>query len=105
MEKSEFIEAVQKIGTCEDEIERRTLLTGLQDDISAIFDSNSDLTEKNTNLQAENEKLVKANMELFLRIGNPKDQSEIKQNETGIENKEEETMKFEDLFNEKGELK
>ena len=84
MDKNEFIEAVQKIGTCEDEVERRTLLTGLQNDVSAIFDSNSDLTEKNTNLHAENEKLLKANMDLFLQVGNQKDQNEVNKNETGI---------------------
>ena len=44
-------------------------------------------------------------MDLFLQVGNQKDQNEVNKNETGIENKEEEKMKFEDLFNEKGELK
>lgn len=106
MEKADFLNIIDEIGTCEDEVQRRELLAGMRDDVSAIFDSNSDLTEKNTNLEADNESLRAANMKLFLRVGDSsKTPEETLKDKTGIDNQPRERLKFNDLFDEKGGIK
>jgi len=55
------------------------------------------LKESNDSLRDENERLKKANMELYLRVTTTKDEVEEKEEEV-------ETMEFEDLFDEDGRL-
>lgn len=98
MDKQELIEQITKIGTCEDDVERRTMLTELQDSVSTVFDSNEQLTTENTELRDNVNRLYDENMKLFLRVGEdkkPDDEPEPPK----------EKRKFEDLFNEKGGLK
>lgn len=104
MDKSEFIQAIQSIGTCEDEVQRRTLLTELEANVSSVFDTNSELTEKYATLQNDNESLRSANMKLFLRIGEQKSDTQATKDVTGIDNDEPVKRDFKDLFNEKGGL-
>ena len=98
MDRQEFLNQVQAIGTCEDDAQRRTMLAALQSGVEQVFTNNETLTSENNTYRADNETLRKANMDLFLQIGkkNPEDtngQPEPKK------------LSFNDLFNEKGELK
>jgi hypothetical protein len=109
MDKDTFLEKIKEIGTLEDEVERRTALTDLTDSISSIFDTNSNLVEENNKYKEENnkykednEKLRSANMQLFLKVGTGKTEQE---NKKEYEEEEKKPRKFEDLFNEKGEIK
>ena len=105
MDKSEFLQAIQTIGALEDVAQMRTLLTELGDNVSAVFDTNSDLTEKYTALQTDNESLRSANMKLFLRIGEQKSDTEVTKDVTGLTQTEEPVKRdFKNLFNEKGGL-
>ncbi len=103
MDKDQFIQVIQEIGTIEDDAERRNKLTELQDSITTIFDTNDTLTQENNKYIEENKKLQDYNMQLFLRVGNQKAQEP---NDGAVEDGDpKEPRKFEDLFNEKGGLK
>ena len=58
MDKDSFLEKIKQIGTLEDEVERRTALTELTDEVSGIFDTNNDLMEKNKKLMEKNNDLM-----------------------------------------------
>lgn len=105
MDKNEFLEVIKQIGTEADEVQRRTMLTELSDKISGIFDSNTELMEKNKNFEEDNEKLRSANMQLFLRVGANKTEEEIQKNQVGESEVDKEPRKFENLFDENGNLK
>lgn len=105
MKKEEFLAKIKEIGTLEDIESVRASLTELSDNVSMVFDSNDDLSNKNKQFEEDNETLRKANMKLFLRLGDDKSPEEIKKDQVGEVEKEKEPRKYEDLFNEKGELK
>lgn len=105
MDKDEFLEIVNLIGTTEDETERREKLAQLKEDITSVFDNNSSLSDENNKFKEENEKLRSANMELFLRVGSNKSPQEIKKDQIGDVEETPEPRKFSDLFNDKGGLK
>lgn len=105
MDKNEFLEVIKQIGTEADDVQRRTMLTELSDKISGIFDSNTELMEKNKNFEEDNEKLRSANMQLFLRVGANRTEEEIQKNQVGESEVDKEPRKFEDLFDDKGNLK
>lgn len=100
MDKQAFLNKIAEIGTCEDDVARRTLLTELSDEATPIFDDLNSLTEQNNNLTTDNETLRQANMKLFLKVGEQKT-PDIEQ----VQGAPKEKRKFEDLFNEKGEIK
>lgn len=97
--KQEFQERITAIGTCEDEAERRVLLANLSEDGSGIYDEFDTAEAARVAAVADIEKLREANMKLFLQVG------ERKEPETPKPEPTEPTLKYEDLFNEKGELK
>lgn len=106
MDKQSFLDKLKEVGTSEDEVERRTILSELTDEVSRVYDENTTLTESNKSYIDDNEKLRSANMQLFLRVGDNKSPEEITKDLTG--SKEDETpepRKFENLFNDKGGLK
>lgn len=105
MKKEEFNEKLQEIGTLEDITDVRVKLAELTDEVGKVFDEGITLEETNQKLTLENEKLRSANMELFLRIGANKSDEEIKEEKVGKEEKEPEPRKFEDLFDDEGNLK
>ena len=105
MPREEILAQITAIGTCESEAERRDMLAGLSDEVTAAFDSIDTLTQTNASLTNDNESLRSANMRLFLRLGEQKDDKERFKDETGLDDKKQEKRKFEDLFNEKGGLK
>ena len=100
MDKAQFLSKIQEIGTCEDDAQRRALLAEVNDGISEVFDNVDSLTETNNSLTANNETLREANMQLFLRVGEKKDPEDLTPPGGGSE-----PLKYENLFNEKGELK
>ena len=98
MDKAEFLEKIKNIGTCEDDVTRRTMLTELQDDVSNVFDTNENLTKENNDLKGDNNRLYDENMKLFLRVSDDKEPDDEPK-------PPKEKRKFEDLFNDKGGIK
>lgn len=98
--KQEFLDRIQAIGTCEDEVERRTLLSDLSEDGAAIFDDYDAAETARKSAVEDNEKLRAANMKLFLRVGDKQEPDPVPGNEP-----QKEKRKFESLFNEKGDIK
>lgn len=104
MDRETFLTRIKEIGTIEDIADLRVKLTELSDDVSVLFETNTNLMEENKKYIDDNEKLRQANMQLFLRVGADKTEEEIKKDSTGIE-EEKQPRKFEDLFDDKGNLK
>lgn len=102
MDKTEFLNKITEIGTCEDDATRRALLAEINDGVSEVFDNVATLTETNNSLTENNESLRQANMDLFLRIGKKKSPDDPEPNGGGDPKP---ARKYEDLFNDKGELK
>jgi len=103
MTKEEFLQKLTDIGTSESDVDRRTLITELNDEVNNLYDNNFNLTNANETYKKDNEKLKEANMKLFLQVSGNNDS---KQDDPIIEdNKPREPRKFEDLFNEKGMIK
>lgn len=100
MNKTDFLSKIQEIGTCEDDSQRRTMLTDLSDSVSEVFDNAETLERANATLTESNESLREANMQLFQRIGSKK-QSE----DTPPTPPEKPKREYKNLFNDKGELK
>lgn len=97
MDKETFLSRITEIGTCEDDVRRRELLSDLQNESTSVFDRNIELEGMNKKLNDDNESLRSANMKLFLQIGDHKTPEEDHEEP---KNKRE----FKDLFNEKGML-
>ena len=105
MDKTTLISKITEIGTCEDDVERRTLLAELSNEGSKIFDDFDEVSASNKKYMEDNERIRAANMELFLQVGEKKDPADVQREKTGVDDKPEEKLKFEDLFDEKGGLK
>lgn len=101
MTREELLQLLQEIGTCEDPAERRAKLTQVQEAVTGVYDTNDTLTAANTQFEADNKKLQEYNMQLFLKVGGQTKQDPV--DKTGEETKED--LKYEDLFNEEGEIK
>lgn len=108
LSKDEFMAKVQEIGTCEDDVQRKTLLTELSTGVSGIFDDNDTLAKSNKQYEQDNEILRKANMEFWLKsTGNPNAGANDGDgaDDQDPEDDKDEKLDFKDLFNDKGELK
>jgi hypothetical protein len=101
MEREEYMQLITNIGTCEDEAQRREMLTQLTDEASSIFNLNEQLTQQNTSLSEQINDVQAANMKLFLQVQDQKGGS------GGIDKPDPpaEKRKFSDLFDEKGAIK
>lgn len=98
MTRDELFKAITDLGTITDEAERRNKLVTISDEVKAVYDSNDTLTASNNKLTDDNKKLQEYNMSLFLRVGGQQNPAPKPATET-------DTPKYEDLFNEKGEIK
>ena len=98
MTRDELQSRLQEIGTCEDDAERRTLIASLSEDASADYDAHAAVVAERDQLQTANKQLQDYNMDLFKRIPAKKDDTPAGGNPA-------EKRKFEDLFDEKGEIK
>ncbi len=105
MEKQEFLNRITEIGSCDDDVQRRELLSQLSEEVSKDYENLSTLTETNATLMNDNETLRQANMKLFLRVGEERSDDEKRKNETGVEGGTKEKRSFDNLFNEKGGIK
>ena len=103
MEKDKFIERVKEIGLLESDVDIRSALTELTDEVTPLFDSYQELEKENNKYKEDNEKLREANMQLFLRVGS-KTPDEAQKDIVGEQNIKE-PRKYADLFDENGNLK
>lgn len=99
MNRAEFTERMQAIGTEEDEAQRRELIAQLIDDAGNDYDDHAAAVTARDQALQQVDDLQAANKRLFLRIG-AKAEPDVP-----IDPKPKETLKYSDLFNEKGELK
>ena len=104
VDKQTFLDKMKEIGTCEDDVQRRTLLAEVQNDVSEVFDTNEELEEKNKTLTEDNETVRAANMKLFLQVGSQNEEGTDEGSKTGKKD-EPEKLNFEDLLDDKGGLK
>ena len=87
------------LGTIEDGAERRAILTEVSEAVKGLYDTNQTLKTEKEKLDADNKRLQEYNMQLFLKVGGQtKQEPEPSEPQT-------EDLKYEDLFNEKGEIK
>lgn len=107
MDKETFLQRIKDIGSTEDSTDRISLLTSLSDEMSEVFESVNNLQgqittlTENSNKDKEHiEKLQKANMDLFLRVGEQKS-PDTNKGLTGDE-PDNQKRKFEDLFKKGG---
>lgn len=105
MLKDDFLSRITEIGSCEDDVQRRELLSQLSEEAGKDYDNLATLEATNRTLSDDNEKLRSANMKLFLRVGESKDPAEKVKDETGIKEGDKTKRSFDNLFNEKGVLK
>lgn len=97
LSKDEFMAKIQEIGTCEDDVQRKELLTELSGSISEVYDDNDTLSKANKQYEEDNEILRKANNKLWLETtSNTEGEKETDPEEK--EEKEEEKLSFDDLF-------
>ena len=106
MNKEEFKNKITDIGSTEKVEDIRTKLTELQDEMSKVFDDietdKTTISTLNSTIETNNkdlEDLRKANMQLFLRVGEQKSPEQQKEALTGEKQEPEANKrKFEDLF-------
>lgn len=100
MNREELSQALTDIGTVTDEAQRRNLITQVTGAVNELFQTNDTLTQANTQFEQQVQQLQGYNMELYLQVQGQK------KTEPGTKGEPEKTpSKYEDLFNEKGELK
>lgn len=97
-DKQEFLNTLTQVGTCEDETQRRDLLATLNTEAAQLFDTNAELSKSNDAFKLDNETLRSANMKLFLQVGASKTPEQRKQDTTGINDKPDENLTYENLF-------
>lgn len=95
MKREDLLSSIEQIGTCEDENQRRSLLTTLTENVGKVFDEVDLLQEGTKNLQesldTKNEELATAqkyNMEMFLKLQDQRKESDTMESETGIKEEE-----------------
>lgn len=99
MNRAEFTERMQAIGTEEDEAQRRELIAQLITDAGNDYDDHAAAVTARDQALQQVDDLQAANKRLFLRIG-AKTEPDVP-----TDPKPTEKPKFTDLFNEKGEIK
>ena len=97
LSKEEFMAKIQEIGTCEDDVQRKELLTELSGSISEVYDDNDTLSKANKQYEEDNEILRKANNKLWLETTSNSEGEKEKDPEEK-EEKEEKKLSFDDLF-------
>ena len=100
MTRDEFEAQISAIGALEDPAQIRTQLTELQASVLQDYDAHAEAIAERDRLTGDNESLRAANMKLFLQVG-----SKRKPEETGAGADDNTPRKYEDLFDEKGDLK
>ena len=104
MDRESIINMIKGLDSIEDEAERRDQLSTLTEEVSTVFDSYEAIKSEDEKLKEENNKLVEYNRKLFMKVGFEKDSTEVEKDKTG-EDPVPEPRKYEDLFDDKGNLK
>ena len=102
MERNDIGARIQAIGTCEDDAERRSLLTSLQQELETDYDTRDNLQNQVNTLTERNNTLTRTNYDLFLQVT---DQSKKVTEPNRKDKPEEKELKYENLFDENGGLK
>lgn len=108
MTKEEFTQKIQEItDNLSDQGKVTSVLTELYSEYEKVFDENENTKTLNDTLTTKNQELKEYNLELFMKVGKQEDTTKTNTslNENGEGDGKEPTLKFEDLFNEKGEFK
>lgn len=103
MTREELNNMLTQLGTCEDDAQRRNLITSVTDEVTNIYNANETLTNDNNRYKEDIKNLKSANYDLFLQVQNNGKPSGII-DKTGNEPPKEKRT-FENLFDEKGKLK
>lgn len=104
-EHKQIIQKMLGMVTPENQANASELLTQLSDDYEQTLTASETLTANNATLTANNEKLRQVNADLFLKVGTTNKETHNNNNQASNGQEQPETeMKFESLFNEKGEL-
>lgn len=105
MTKEEFTNKIQEItDNLSDQGKVTATLTELYTEYEKVFDENENNKTLNETLTSKNQELKDYNLELFMKVGK-QDSSDNKTSSSAQDDKDEPKLKFEDLFNEKGEFK
>lgn len=99
MNRAEFTERMQAIGTEEDEAQRRELIAQLIDDAGSDYDDHAEAVSARDQALQQVEDLQAANKRLFLRVGAKAEPAGSRDTDPP------EKRKFNNLFNDKGGLK
>ena len=99
MNKAEFTERMQAIGTEEDDAQRRELIAQMIEDGGNDYDDHAAAVTARDQALNQVGELQEANKRLFLRVGTKKEP------DVDPNRKPPEQRKFSDLYNEKGGLK
>ena len=106
MDKKDYLEKLAQIGTIESDEERRVLLAEIHAEAEQLYASKEELSVANKKLNEDMESLRSANMKLFLQVGEQKSPEQKLKDSTGIDHEPAKAkLTYENLFNEKGELK
>lgn len=106
-EHKQIIQKMLGMVTPENQANASELLTQLSDDYEQTLTTSETLTANNATLTANNEKLRQVNADLFLKVGTTNKETHIQNNNNqnaDNQQQEENTLTFDGLFNEKGEL-
>lgn len=105
MDKDTFLNSISQINNCEDEAERRTLLSNLSDEAVKIFDNQDALHNQvnslNESLTKANEQITKVqgyNMDLYNKLDAQRRDTTPFEESSGIKEEEEKTYRsYEDI--------
>lgn len=102
--KSDLAKVFQDLGNLEKIEDVRVKVAEIQKDLEADYTEHEEVVSKNTEYKQEIDDLQKANKKLFILVG--KDDSDKDQEKDPNENDDKtKNLTYENLFNEKGELK
>lgn len=105
MDVTATINELLNLATPDNQARASELLTELSDTVTNLSVRVSEQASEITRLSDANSELTRVNGKLFLKVGHPAGQAETEPQPTGTDTGEKLDLKFEDLFNEKGELK
>lgn len=65
----ELTTALEQVRTCENDVERTSIITDLMSDVKEVYDTIGELQDSNNNLTQENIEYAKLNNKLALKMG------------------------------------
>lgn len=105
MKKEEILKLADEIGTCENMEDVRAKLVEFKKSLDKDYTSFETSQEEVKSLKERNDKLTKANMDLYLQVSTPSGKDKDSDKNKNNENEGEEELTYDNLFDEKGGLK